>query len=92
MTYYQYQDSSFPIRRDLVDAYRQYWQVPAQPGNWFSGAERVAIAAEVRHALECPFCVERKQALSPYTLVGEHLGGGLLDAKVVDAVHRVITD
>ena len=92
MTHYQYQDSSYPIRQDLVDAYRQYWQELARPGNWFSGAERVAIAAEVRHALKCPFCAERKQALSPYALAGEHLSGDLLDTKVVDAVHRVITD
>lgn len=92
MAYYQYQDSNYPVRQDLADAYRQYWQELAQPGNWFSGAERVAIAAEVRHALACPFCAERKQALSPYALAGEHLSGDLLDTEVVDAVHRVITD
>ena len=54
MAYYQYQDSNYPVRQDLADAYRQYWQELAQPGNWFSGAERYrqatgkACAEEVR--------------------------------------------
>ncbi len=92
MTHFQYKDSSYPIRTDLAQAYRRYWQALAQPGNWFTGAERVAIADEVRNAVQCPFCAQRKQALSPYTLAGEHLSSGVLDDRLVDAVHRVITD
>lgn len=92
MAHFQYTDSPYAIRQDMPDAYRQYWQALAQPGNWFSGGDRVAIAAEVRNALDCPFCAQRKQALSPYTLAGEHHSGGQLDARVVDAVHRVVTD
>jgi hypothetical protein len=91
-SHYNYSDSPYPIRPGLADAYRAYWQSLAKPGNWFNGAERVAIAAEVRNALECPFCASRKTALSPYGVQGEHLKGSILKNEVVDAVHRVVTD
>jgi hypothetical protein len=90
--YFQYTSSPFPIRQDLADAYSDYWQVLAGPGSWFTGAQRVAIAGEVRNALLCPFCTERKKALSPYTMVGEHLAGNVLGAEATDAVHRAIMD
>ena len=92
MQYFTYTDSSYPIRQDLADAYARYWQQLSSPGNWFSGAQRVAIAAEVRNAVNCPFCEQRKQALSPYNQQGEHLSGEVLDSAVVDMIHRVITD
>jgi hypothetical protein len=92
MEHFQYDDCPYPVRQDLADAYRRYWHALARPGNWFSGAERVAIAAEVRHAVQCLFCAERKQALSPYGLEGQHRSGDSLSPAVVDAVHRVITD
>jgi len=91
-SHYSYSDSPYPIRPGLADVYRQYWQSLASPGNWFTGRERVAIAAEVRNALICPFCETRKIALSPYALEGEHLKGSVLKDEVVDAVHRIITD
>ena len=92
MVHYTYSESPYLIRAGLGEAYRQYWQALANPGTWFTGAERVAIAAEVRNALDCPFCVERKNALSPYAVKGEHNSGDTLNPAVVDAVHRVITD
>jgi hypothetical protein len=92
MLHYQYGNSPYPIRSGLSTAYHDYWHALARPGTWFTGAERVAIAAEVRNALICPFCAERKAALSPYAVKGEHLCGSVFDTRVVDAVHRVITD
>ena len=89
---YNYTDSPYAIRSGLKDAYKAYWQCLAEPGNWFSGEQRVAIAAEVRNAVACPFCATRKNALSPYSLEGEHLRGDTLSEQVVDAVHRVVTD
>ncbi|MFT7048805.1 MAG: hypothetical protein ACJAZE_001196 [Halioglobus sp.] len=91
-TFFDYSDSPYPIRAGLVDVHKDYWQTLAKPGNWFNGAERVAIAEEVRNALQCPFCAERKTALSPYAMQGEHLKGDVLSDDVVDAVHRVVTD
>ena len=90
--YYSYADSPYPIRAGLVDVHKDYWQTLARPGSWFTGAQRVAIAHEVRNALLCPFCAERKNALSPYALSGEHLKGDVLSDEIVDAVHRVVTD
>lgn len=92
MDSFRYQDSPYPIRTDLSASYQRYWQALARPGNWFSGAERIAIAAEVRNATQCALCAERKQALSPYNFEGEHRSDGVLSPEQVDAVHRIITD
>tara|TARA_R110002072_G_scaffold1780_13_gene14981 strand:- start:62742 stop:63473 length:732 start_codon:yes stop_codon:yes gene_type:complete len=80
------------IRQDIGDAHRTYWQKLTQPGSWYTSAERVAIAAASREAWSCEFCKTRKDALSPYTLKGEHDCQVELSATVVDAVHRVVTD
>ena len=92
MATFTYTDSPYPIREDLADAYRRYWDILARPGSWWNGAERVAIAREVRYATACGYCQQRKKALSPYNFPGEHTHGGALPESAVDAVHRVITD
>ena len=89
---FDYPDSGFDIRQDLSQAHAQYWQALAKPGSAWSGAERVAIAQEVRNAHTCDFCAQRKQALSPYTFEGSHTHAGNLPERVVDAVHRIVTD
>lgn len=80
------------IRADLPDAFRSAWRHIATPGPGWSGQERVAIAEAVRHALECSLCRERKTALSPHAVDGEHAATELLPAGAVDAVHRIATD
>ena len=92
MKHFDYSEAPYPIRDDIPEAYRTYWDQLAQPGTWLTGKERVAIAQEVRNALVCPYCAERKNALSPYAFPGEHLHSGNLPELVVDAVHRVVTD
>lgn len=92
MTAFDYADAPFRIRPDIGEAHRTYWQTLAGAGSWWSGAERVAIAAESRHALDCAYCRARRAALSPYTLAGEHDHGGGLPARAVDAVHLIVTD
>jgi hypothetical protein len=92
MDSFRYQDSPYPIRTDLSASHQRYWQALARPGNWFSGAERIAIAAEVRNATQCAYCAQRKQALSPYNFEGEHRSDDVLSSEQVDAVHRIITD
>ncbi len=94
MTAFSFQDSPFPIRADIKAAYRHYWKTLASAGSWWTGEERVAIAEEVRQATQCAFCEERRNALSPYGLPGEHTAaeGTPLDARTIDAVHRVVTD
>ena len=92
MTYFDFQHSQFPIREDIPAAYRTYWDQLASPGTWWTGEQRIAIAQESRNALTCPFCAERKEALSPYTFQGKHIDSGALPERVVDAVHRIVTD
>ena len=80
------------VREDLVAAHRRQWQRLGRAGTWWNGAERVAIAREVRRAWDCPLCRERKAALSPYAVPGEHAPVAELGAAAVDVVHRVTTD
>lgn len=83
-----------PIRADLVAAHRRAWERLASPGTWWTAAERIAIAAESRAALDCAFCTERREALSPFGVTGEHDAAthGVLPEAAVDAVHRLVTD
>ena len=83
------------VRDDLIDAHALVLTRLALPGTWFTGAERVAIAAAARTAQDCDFCVERKAALSPYSIDGVHKaapGHDILPAALVDMVHLIIND
>lgn len=81
-----------PVREDIRAAHRAFWDHLRSPGAWWTGAERVAIAAESRLAETCDLCVRRKAALSPGAVAGEHGGTELLPAAVVEVIHRVRTD
>ena len=93
---FDFSNSAIEIREDIPEAFREVWQTIASPGNWWRGADRVAIAAETRNARSCPLCDERKAALSPYSVKGNHQTihqtiSNLPDV-AVDAVHRIATD
>jgi hypothetical protein len=81
------------MREELAETQVQAWQRLASPGTWWTGAERVAIAAEARHARDCPFCAERAAALSPMAVHGAHarLDSPLTDA-AIESIHRIRTD
>jgi hypothetical protein len=83
-----------PIREDLVLAHRRAWELLAEPGTWWNGRERVAIAAEARAADYCSFCRKRREALSPFSERGTHdeVSGEILPAAAIDAIHRIVTD
>ena len=58
-----------------------------------TGVQTCALPiSESRLASHCKFCAERRQALSPYKLQGQHDSAGDLDDLAVDAVHRIVTD
>ena len=84
------------VRDDLVAAQARYWRRLGRPGANWCGAERVAIAREMRHATGCGFCRRLRESLSPHALIGEHdvhpQNAGLLPAPAVDAVHRIVND
>ena len=97
MSLFDYSDSPFTIRADLADGHRRAFERIARPGTWWSGAQRVAIAAESRAAFDCALCKERKQALSPVGVDGEHdrpaePRSAELPEAVVDAIHRLVSD
>ena len=92
MTFFDYGRAPYPIREDIAPAYRAYWEKLARPGSWWTGAQRVAIAAESRNAPGCRLCAARKEALSPGAVTGEHDRGEGLPETAVDAIHRVVTD
>ncbi len=92
MSEVSYSHAPVPVREDLPAAHRRAWRRLAEAGSWWTGSERVAIAAEVRSAARCGLCAERKAALSPYAIAGEHASVGALPPHVLDAVHRITTD
>lgn len=79
-------------RPSLLAAIEVAWQRLSQAGTWWSGAERIAIAAETRAASSCTLCRQRKVALSPYNVPGAHAASSLLTADAVEAIHRLATD
>ena len=89
---FDYSSSPYPVRGDIAAAHRAYWRTLARPGSWWTGVERVAIAAESRNASLCRLCAARKAALTPAGVAGEHAGTQDLPAVAVDAIHRIVTD
>tara|TARA_A100001037_G_scaffold255588_1_gene241275 strand:- start:1009 stop:1758 length:750 start_codon:yes stop_codon:yes gene_type:complete len=81
-----------PVRDGLSRIHRRTWQRLAEPGTWWDGVTRVAIAAEVRHAADCALCEMRRAALSPYAVTGTHDSLGMLPEPLVDVIHRIVTD
>ncbi len=92
MTEPAFQDAPVPVRDDILAAHRSAWRRLAQPGTWWTGSERVAMATEVRNAWHCSLCRERKAALTPAAVEGAHDSLGERRAAAVDAIHRVVTD
>jgi hypothetical protein len=103
MEAFAYSNSPWPIRSDLRDAFRFTWKKVSEPGTWLTGAERVAIASEVRNAQKCDLCSKRKKSLSPFLPGGKSAGGesaegehhgshGPLSSTQVDVAHRLTTD
>ena len=84
------------VRADLAAAHARYWRRLGRPGANWSGAERIAIAREARHASGCAFCRRLRAALSPHTESGAHDAdpgsSDLLTTTAVDAVHRIVND
>ena len=92
MTDISYAAAAVSVRGDLPAAHRRAWQRLAKAGNWSTGAERVAMAAEARNAWHCALCKVRKAALSPYTIQGAHNHVSELSEPAVDVIHRIVTD
>lgn len=87
-----YEHVSEPIRPAFAESHRRFWTRLATSGSWWTGAERVAIAREARAAHDCRYCRERRAALSPHTVRGNHSTVTDLPVAAVDVIHAVMTD
>jgi hypothetical protein len=92
MAAFAYDHMPHQIRSDIPSTNRAIWAHIAAPGCWWTGRERVAIAAEVRRARHCTLCAERKNSLAPYSVPGSHDNSGILRPDVVEVAHRLATD
>ena len=84
--------SVLPVRADLVEAHERAWSAIAAAGTWLTGEQRVAVASEIRKALDCAQCARIKAALSPNAVEGAHDTLGTLGAAHAELVHRVVND
>ena len=80
------------IRKELDRERNLAWERLASPGTWWTGEQRLAIAAEARIAPSCALCQQRKHALSPYTVEGAHDTLGVMSHATVEVIHRIATD
>ena len=87
-----YASAPIAIRGDLAAAHTRAWERLGRPGAWWDGGQRVAIAAETRHAPACALCRRRKDTLSPAAIEGEHDSFSALPESVIEVVHRVRSD
>ena len=87
-----FEPEKLPVRAGLKREIKRAWQRLAAPGTWWSGAERLLIAREARHAHTCALCARRREALSPFAIRGSHEGPGELSTPMIDIVHRLVTD
>ena len=85
------------LRAELPAAHNSAWSQIGSPGAIFNAKQRIAILQLARSAMDCQLCEQRKQALSPFTIDGQHDSAGdtetsELHPALIDAIHRIRTD
>lgn len=81
-----------PLSQHLRDSHLQSWTQIGSPGDFFSARDRIEMVRAARDATLCEYCEDRKAALSPNALAGEHLSDSSLPDVIVDMIHRIRTD
>ena len=84
--------AALPAHDDIRAAHDATLRRFAQPGSWWSAADRLAIVREVRTAPSCELCRLRTEALSPAAVQGEHDSAGVLPPVAVEAIHGIRND
>jgi len=84
--------TALPVRDDITRTFTDALRRLAVPGPAWTGAQRIAMAAEVRAARTCSLCAERKAAVTPAAVPQSHEATPDLPAAIVDALHRMATD
>jgi hypothetical protein len=80
------------MRTELSEALTRTWQALGACGVWWTGGQRVAIAAEARAARDCPLCHARKAAPVPQAVAGAHAAATALGPAAIEAIHRIVSD
>ena len=83
---------TLPIREATKAAHQQTLERYRSPGDWWTASERTAIVREVRQAVDCALCADRRNAVSPTMVTGEHDHGGELPSAAVEVIHAVRND
>ena len=84
--------AALPVRNEVQAAHDATLRRFAEPGSWWSAADRLAIVREVRTAPSCELCRLRAEALSPDAVQGEHDSAGVLPPVAIEAIHRIRND
>jgi len=89
---FDYSGSRYLMPDRITVAHRDAWKRLAQPGTWWTGAERIAIVQETRNAEDCALCSERRDALSAPSVAGAHASSTELPPAAIEAIHKIVTD
>jgi hypothetical protein len=81
-----------PLDDQLRHLHDQCRDALASPGDWLTGAERVAVWAEVRDSRTNELDRARRSAVSPNAVDGTHRATAELPAAAVEVAHRVASD
>lgn len=77
---------------DIELAQQEVGEAVAQPGDWLTGEQRVAVWREVRASRTNELDRQRRRALSPNTVDGRHEATDELSASAMEVVHRAASD
>lgn len=81
-----------PVAEDAAAAHSAALRTIAEPGAWWSGAARLAIARETRAAPGRALDTEQAAALSANTAAGGHGSAAVLPPTAVQAIHGIRND
>ncbi len=80
------------LSESLKQAHERTWQSIASAGAFYTGVQRLEMVRTARDALTCELCAQRKAALSPAAVSGDHDTTASLPQAVVDTIHRIRSD
>jgi hypothetical protein len=81
-----------PLSDELRSAHATALATIAAPGPYWTGRDRLAMVETARASLDCTLCAERKAAISPNAVSGNHDGPAEFEPLMVDAIHCIRTD